>query len=213
MEMTSPFFLHVCSRNPIARWALGNALASYSSNWSVICSSSTLLPIAARGHHILLIDACSMPEWPETVRKWSGAGYQTILLVAENWGTRGAELRALHLGVRGIVHVRPDFIPQLSEAINLVTGGQLFASQESLNQFYSGRLRPRSASSELSFREEQVRDLLLEGFSNKRIGSVLGISERTAKFHVCNILRKLQVTNRRELTNKNRNGFELYKSA
>jgi len=201
--MIPAFSIYICSRNPIATCAIGDLLASCSSTWSVTGCLPTLLPITANRDHILLIDACSIPEWPETVRKWSVGGQKTILLVGESWGSGGAEVRALHLGVRGIVHITRDFIQNLSEAVNLVTRGQLFASPESLNEFYSGR-RPGSAAADLSFREEQVRDLLREGFSNRRIGSVLGISERTAKFHVCNILRKLQVTNRRELVDENR---------
>ena len=43
-------------------------------------------------------------------------------------------------------------------------------------------------------------ELLLRRLSNKEIGSILHISERTVKFHVGNILTKLQVTSRRELS-------------
>ena len=115
------------------------------------------------------------------------------------WGSGGAELRALHLGVRGIVPVSCDFMQRLTQAINLVSAGQLYASPDILNEFYEGRIPHRSDANDLSFREKQVMDLLTTGYSNKRIATVLGISERTAKFHVCNILRKRHVKRRREL--------------
>jgi DNA-binding NarL/FixJ family response regulator len=206
-QTRSDFFVHICSRNPIAIWTIERLRTPSSANWRLGTWLPNQLLIVSQGIHILLIDVSSTAEWPETVRKWTSAGHKTILLVAEGWGFGGAELRALHLGVRGIVHVSGEFIKQLSEAVNLVANGQIFASAESLDEFYckSRRLRPRSVASYLSFREEQVMDLLMEGFSNRRIGTVLGISERTAKFHVCNILRKLQVTTRKELVDKSRN--------
>jgi DNA-binding NarL/FixJ family response regulator len=198
------FYVHVCSRNPIATWAIERLLTPRSSNWRFGTWFPKQLLILPQGVHILLIDACSIAEWPEAVRKWTDAGHKTILLVAESWDSEGAEIRALHLGVRGIVHVSHNFIQHLSEAVNFVAKGQLFASEEILDGFYFGsrRLRPRSAAPHLSFREEQVIDLLMKEFSNRRIGTVLGISERTAKFHVCNVLRKLQMRTRREFADK-----------
>jgi DNA-binding NarL/FixJ family response regulator len=160
--------------------------------------------VVSRGVNILVIDACSVPEWPEVVRQWNDVGHRTILVVEDNCDIGGVELRSLHFGVRGIVRVSDDFIEQMLEAIKCVAKGQVFATGETLDQFYCGFRRSRSGSpsSSLSFREEQTLELLTKGFSNKRIGHVLGISERTAKFHVCNILRKLQVGSRRELMNK-----------
>jgi DNA-binding NarL/FixJ family response regulator len=173
------------------------------------------LLVVPPGVHILLIDVSSIPEWPEPVRKWTDAGHRTILIVNGGWGTEAAELRALHLGVRGIVHIAADFLQQLSEAIQLVAQGQLFAGSNVLDEFYDGsrRMRPRSATPHLSFREEQVMDLLMKALTNRRIGAVLGISERTAKFHVCNLLRKLQVRTRKELMEKHGNVLIQHKSA
>ena len=41
--------------------------------------------------------------------------------------------------------------------------------------------------------------MINQGRSNKEIGGKLKITERTVKFHVSQLLNKLQVTNRREL--------------
>jgi DNA-binding NarL/FixJ family response regulator len=198
------FFIYICSRNPITAWAIERSLTPNSSNWRLGIWLPNQLITAPPGVHILLVDVFSITEWPEVARKWTEVGHRTILLTTQKWGSGSAELRALQFGVRGIVRVSPDFNQQLSEAISSVAKGQLFASEESLNEFYYGsrRMRPRSATPQLSFREEQVIDLLIRGFSNRRIGTVLEISERTAKFHVCNLLRKLQVRNRRELVDK-----------
>jgi len=50
----------------------------------------------------------------------------------------------------------------------------------------------------LTDRELQVLSLLAEGLSNKQIGTRLGISEHTAKFHVNAIMGKLGVQSRTE---------------
>lgn len=211
-----PLELHIyaCSRNPIVIWAIHHLL-SHSSNWRLGTWLPTQLLVVPPGVHILLIDVSSVPEWPEPVRKWTDAGHRTMLIVNGGWGTGAAELRALHLGVRGIVHIAADFLQQLSEAIQFVAQGQLFASSDVLDEFYYGsrRIRPSSATPHLSFREEQVMDLLMKALTNRRIAVVLGISERTAKFHVCNLLRKLQVKTRKELMEKYGDVLVQHKSA
>lgn len=51
----------------------------------------------------------------------------------------------------------------------------------------------------LTRREEEVVNLLLQGYSNKQIALALHISERTVEFHLRNIYAKLQVNSRVEL--------------
>ncbi|HQV95005.1 MAG TPA: DUF805 domain-containing protein [Anaerolineales bacterium] len=57
-------------------------------------------------------------------------------------------------------------------------------------------------SPQLSNREQDVVNLLLEGKSNKLIASSLHISERTVEFHLKNIFDKYQVNSRVELVLK-----------
>ena len=51
----------------------------------------------------------------------------------------------------------------------------------------------------LSQREGETLDALLENLSNKEIASRLHISERTAKFHVSHLLSKFGVRRRADL--------------
>jgi DNA-binding CsgD family transcriptional regulator len=53
-------------------------------------------------------------------------------------------------------------------------------------------------TNQLSKREAEVVDLLLQGKSNKQIALALGISESTVEFHLQNIYAKLQVNSRVE---------------
>jgi len=50
----------------------------------------------------------------------------------------------------------------------------------------------------LTLREEEVLRLMAEGLRNKEIAARLGISERTATFHVGNVLSKLGADGRVE---------------
>ena len=50
----------------------------------------------------------------------------------------------------------------------------------------------------LSEREKEAAELLLQGKSNKQIAQALGISTRTAEFHISNIYAKLGVSSRAE---------------
>jgi DNA-binding CsgD family transcriptional regulator len=55
-----------------------------------------------------------------------------------------------------------------------------------------------SESNELSKREKEVAELLLQGKSNKQIALALGIAEHTVEFHLKNIYKKIGVGSRAE---------------
>jgi len=55
------------------------------------------------------------------------------------------------------------------------------------------------AVTNLSRREQEVLDALLENLANKEIASRLNIAERTVKFHVSNLLSKFGVRRRADL--------------
>jgi DNA-binding NarL/FixJ family response regulator len=52
----------------------------------------------------------------------------------------------------------------------------------------------------LSSREREVMQLLARGYTYREIGSRLFISVKTVESHASNVLRKLQLSNRNELT-------------
>ncbi len=51
----------------------------------------------------------------------------------------------------------------------------------------------------LSPREREVFELLLYGFTTNEIGTKLGVSTRTVKFHQSNVLEKLDADSRLDL--------------
>jgi DNA-binding NarL/FixJ family response regulator len=80
---------------------------------------------------------------------------------------------------------------EIIEVIRAVCEGQRY-----LPTGISERLADRMTFPELSDREQQVLRLMADGKSNKEIGTAIGISESTARFHVSNIMDKLGVSDR-----------------
>ena len=72
----------------------------------------------------------------------------------------------------------------------------VYSGQYCIPPAVAARLAQRMPYSELSSRELEVLKLIVEGLSNKEIGSALTISESTVKNHVNSILGKLRVSDR-----------------
>lgn len=69
-----------------------------------------------------------------------------------------------------------------------------------LAEFAKPATVPTTQQDELTAREREVLELMVEGVvSNRRLARRLGLSENTVKFHVRNILDKLRLHNRAEV--------------
>jgi DNA-binding NarL/FixJ family response regulator len=112
--------------------------------------------------------------------------------------------RLFYWGIDGFVELHKSWQTELPHAVHNVLSGQFWVPPEVLLEFVkqSKALLDRQLLGEhsLTKREAQVLQLLLRHSTNKEISSVLGISERTAKFHVSNILGKLDLEDRRSLS-------------
>ena len=107
-------------------------------------------------------------------------------------------LDAIHNGARGYVVKEVD-TSELVRAIRAVSqGDSAFDSRSAAAMVRGINAAPLAESRQLTRREREVLKLLARGLSNRAIGRQLYISETTAKFHVGNIIRKLQVTRRAE---------------
>jgi DNA-binding CsgD family transcriptional regulator len=84
---------------------------------------------------------------------------------------------------------------ELAELLAQVPGLQLVGPGEAADAIVTQALR-QSAEASLSPRELQVLGLLAEGASNKEIARRLGISVHTAKFHVSQLIDKLDAIGR-----------------
>ena len=110
----------------------------------------------------------------------------------------------LRLGVKGILSYA-EARDQLARALPLVSQGGFWVPRSVLSGFVDsilsgqGRRLKTDTVTNLSRREQEVLDSLLENLSNKEIASKLNIAERTVKFHVSNLLSKFGVRRRADL--------------
>jgi len=110
----------------------------------------------------------------------------------------------LRLGVKGLL-TYTEARDQLVRALPLVCNGGFWVPRQLLSGFVDsiltgqGRRLKTDAVTNLSRREQEVLDSLLENLSNKEIASRLNIAERTVKFHVSNLLNKFGVRRRADL--------------
>lgn len=109
-------------------------------------------------------------------------------------------LKALAGGAKGYVDESAS-PAEFAQAIHVVHQGSVWAPRRVLSMFIErvtsapGRIFP-AGRVVFTDREKEVLELLVAGRSNKEIGAVLGIEERTVKAHVAKLMRKVGVQNR-----------------
>lgn len=120
------------------------------------------------------------------------------ILVLTSFGEEEKVFSAIRAGALG--YLLKDSSPQeLVEAIRCVYRGQSSlhpAVARKLVLQYATDQRVRSDVNVLTARETAVLKLVARGSSNQAIADELGIGDGTVRFHVGNILNKLQLENR-----------------
>jgi DNA-binding NarL/FixJ family response regulator len=111
------------------------------------------------------------------------ARFTAPVLMLTAYGTDDEIERALAAGAKGYL-LKGAPLDDIERAIAAVSRGESY-----LDSRVTAQLLSRGARARLTNREREVLRLL--GTSNKEIASVLGISERTVKFHVTSIFNKL----------------------
>lgn len=106
-------------------------------------------------------------------------------------------VRAVHAGARGYV-VKDVDTTELVRAIRAVSRGESAFDSRSASAVVRSLNGQSSSKERLTDRELEVLRLLANGLSNIKIGERLFISPTTVKFHVSNIMRKLEVSCRAE---------------
>ena len=123
-------------------------------------------------------------------------------LVLTTFDDADALLAAARAGAKG--YLLKDVTPEeLGHAIRCLAGGGTWFKPSltegvlrGLESVRDGR-RPREHADEpLTHREREVVRMMAGGYSNREIGSALGVAERTVKNHVSSILAKLGVRDR-----------------
>ena len=127
-----------------------------------------------------------------------------LLVVAEKFSDANS-YSLLRLGAKGLL-TYAEARDQLPRALPQVAAGSFWVPRSVLSGFldsilsnvHARHLKADTATN-LSRREQEVLDTLLENLANKEIADKLHISERTVKFHVSNLLSKFGVRRRTDL--------------
>ena len=126
-----------------------------------------------------------------------------ILMLAESFFDPTA-FALLRLGVKGLI-TYAEAERTLPQALDELTSGGLWVGRALLSRFVDSALctvplRVYATGFEgLTRREREVLEAVLDNLSNKEIAHRLHMSERTAKFHVSNLLVKHGVRKRADL--------------
>jgi DNA-binding NarL/FixJ family response regulator len=100
---------------------------------------------------------------------------------------------AITAGAAGFVYkdIDPD---ALASAIRTVHAGQLLLAPVAMRGLMNGNATASAPS--LTPRESQVLGLIAKGQTNRQIARALGVSEKTVKTHVTNLLRRIDAADR-----------------
>lgn len=151
---------------------------------------------------VILLDL-RMPEFDgvELLFELRAKGVTSGVIVLTTFDDDAALMRTAALGARGFL-LKDVTLDELVGAIRRVAAGGTAVRpavtarvSETLREI-RGETPPRSREYHLTDRELEVLRLLAGGFSNREIGSALGLAEGTVKNHVSLVLSKLGVRDR-----------------
>jgi DNA-binding NarL/FixJ family response regulator len=104
--------------------------------------------------------------------------------------------RALEVGAVAYVF-KSAYPDDLASAVRQVFGNSVyFAGPRQATPARQNAVRPETL--DLTRREQEILQLVAEGHSNANLAKLLWVTEQTIKFHLSNIYRKLDVSNRTE---------------
>lgn len=154
--------------------------------------------VAALKPDVLLLDLLMPGPRPSDIEKWIQDNYPHTLTIVLTAHDKDCYLsRMIDAGVVGFLSKEepPErilrAIRRVCQGENLITTGQQTRANHWREEIYTHwRLLTR--------REREVMQFLVQGLDNATIAHILGITEKTAAYHVANILNKLGVNSRLE---------------
>lgn len=132
-------------------------------------------------------------------------GGKVILILPDRYD-EDKLIDAILSGARGYI-LKETNSDQLKKAINAVREGELWIERKIMGKVldaivHNHNFKKRNGHSSiynLTDTEIKIVKLVLEGYSNKKIATELYLSEKTIKFHLYKIFKKLSVKSRSEL--------------
>jgi DNA-binding NarL/FixJ family response regulator len=127
----------------------------------------------------------------EIKRRWPSVEVVAVTSFLEEGKVRAA----LEAGAAGYL-LKDAEADEVSAAIRAAARGEVHLDPAVARQLTAALRAPQVGAATLTPREREVLELIADGRSNRQIGRALGVTERTARTHVSNILAKLGLASR-----------------
>lgn len=163
----------------------------------------TRLSPTCRRKFIFVIDQCGF-DVPlcECLRQLRDHCSDPRFLVLDQQKSTDEILRLIIMGVHGFV-THADAPRAIIPALLCIATDQFWVPQEVFKEFLhevgSALRREARARPTMTHREHEILELVRRRLSNREIGDILRIRVSTVKFHISNILLKMQARNRHAL--------------
>jgi DNA-binding NarL/FixJ family response regulator len=202
----------ICGGNPLVRAGI-RATLNEAADMELVAevsrgASLRQVALLCRPDVIVLDDGCDIGEDGVELARQLLTAYLyplagMVVLTAEATVARIVDY--LDAGVRGMV-ARDGSVEELLSAVRNVAQGEALISSGPaacvigllVDRTAAPSARPAPSLEKLTKREREIFELLNTGMPNAEIALRLSLSEKTVKFHVSNILRKLNLRNRVE---------------
>jgi len=149
----------------------------------------------------LVVAEIATPEHDSHGRSWLAAVLQRspslkaiVLSISDDPGDVNAALAA---GAAAYV-VKKAHPDDLAVAVRQTFESSIYFGASASTKDVAPSHEPQLDHPELTRRELEILRLVAEGFSNAELAKMLWVTEQTVKFHLSNIYRKLNVSNRTE---------------
>ncbi len=187
----------VVDDHPIVRQGLVSLLEDDPTSFEVVgaveSAEAALSLVSARRPDVVLLDL-ELPgqNGVAAIPRLLQARPETGILVFTAYDTDERVVGAMRAGARGYL-LKGAPADEIARAIRIVAGGGSYLEPRVASAVLS---ELRGGHPVLSQREREVLHLVADGLSNKQIARELSVSERTVKFHVASLFRKLGADNR-----------------
>lgn len=127
-----------------------------------------------------------------------------VILIVDSDYNENLLINAIRSGVRGYL-VKDTDSKHLIKSVNAVYNGELWVERKLMGKVLDGTtystkgIKGKGEIYDLTETEIKIVKLVLNGYTNKDVANELYISEKTVKFHLYKVFKKLKVKNRSEL--------------
>ena len=205
---TEPIRTIVACHFPLLREGISKILED-GENIEVVAKVSNLIDLiqSCEGHpfDILLLDVelrgLNLTRIMSLIKKNK---VSKVILIVDNDYNENLLINAIRSGVRGYL-VKDTDSNHLIKSIAAVHSGELWVERKLMGKVLDGSAYPaktvrgKGEVYDLTETEIKIIKLVLNGYTNKSVADELYISEKTVKFHLYKVFKKLKVKSRSEL--------------